>query len=44
VSARLDPAVLDWLKARGNGAGHLTLINDILLNVMEAELRVGGGK
>jgi uncharacterized protein (DUF4415 family) len=42
MSARLDPAVLQWLKAKGGDAGHLTLINDILLNVMEAEQRVRG--
>jgi uncharacterized protein (DUF4415 family) len=36
VSVRLDPAVLEWLK--GKGEGHLTRINDILANVMEAEL------
>lgn len=35
VSLRLDPTVLDWLKSKGDG--HLTLINDILLNLMEAE-------
>jgi uncharacterized protein (DUF4415 family) len=38
VSVRLDPQVLEWLKARG--PGHLTRINDILANVMEAERRV----
>lgn len=35
VSVRLDPQVLEWLKSKGHG--HLTRINDILLNVMEAE-------
>ena len=35
VSVRLDPEVLDWLKSKGGG--HLTRINDILTNVMEAE-------
>lgn len=35
VSVRLDPQVLDWLKSKGKG--HLTRINDILANVMEAE-------
>jgi uncharacterized protein (DUF4415 family) len=35
VSVRLDPQVLDWLKSKGGG--HLTRINDILTNVMEAE-------
>jgi uncharacterized protein (DUF4415 family) len=37
VSLRLDPRVLDWLKSKGQG--HLTRINDILINLMEAELR-----
>ena len=37
VSLRLDPKVLDWLKSKGEG--HLTRINDILLNLMEAEHR-----
>ena len=35
VSVRLDPQVLDWLKSKGEG--HLTRINDILLNLMDAE-------
>ncbi len=35
VSVRLDARVLDWLKAKGEG--HLTRINDILTNLMEAE-------
>lgn len=35
VSVRLDAAVLDWLRSKGEG--HLTRINDILTNVMEAE-------
>jgi uncharacterized protein (DUF4415 family) len=35
VSVRLDPVVLDWLKSKGEG--HLTRINDILTNLMEAE-------
>ena len=35
VSVRLDPKVLVWLKSKGEG--HLTRINDILLNLMEAE-------
>lgn len=39
VSVRLDPQVLDWLKAKGQG--HLTRINDILANLMEAEQRPG---
>ena len=32
VSVRLDPKVLDWLKSKGEG--HLTRINDILVNLM----------
>jgi uncharacterized protein (DUF4415 family) len=35
VSLHLDPRVLEWLKSKGKG--HLTRINDILLNLMEAE-------
>ncbi len=35
VSVRLNPKVLEWLKSKGSG--HLTRINDILANVMEAE-------
>jgi uncharacterized protein (DUF4415 family) len=35
VSVRVDPEVLDWLKSKGTG--HLTRINDILTNLMEAE-------
>ena len=42
VSVRLDPQVLDWLKSKGEG--HLTRINDILTNLMEAERRAGLGK
>ncbi len=38
VSVRLDPQVLKWLKSKGRG--HLTRINDILANVMEAERHV----
>ena len=37
VSVRLDPQVLAWLKSKG--AGHLTRINAILTNLMEAEGR-----
>ncbi len=39
VSVRLDERVLVWLKSKGRG--HLTLINDILANLMEAELKAG---
>ncbi len=35
VSVRLDSDVLVWLKSKGDG--HLTRINDILHNLMEAE-------
>ena len=38
VSVRLDPQVVEWLRAKGEG--HLTRINDILSNLMEAERRV----
>jgi uncharacterized protein (DUF4415 family) len=37
VSVRLDAQVLDWLRSKGEG--HLTRINDILTNLMEAEQR-----
>jgi uncharacterized protein (DUF4415 family) len=37
VSVRLDSRVVDWLKSKGEG--HLTRINDILVNLMEADLR-----
>ncbi|MGA2598576.1 MAG: BrnA antitoxin family protein [Bryobacteraceae bacterium] len=40
VSVRLDPRVLDWLKSKGEG--HLTRINDILMNLMEAERKSKG--
>lgn len=38
VSVRLEPRVLAWLKSKGGG--HLTRINDILRNIMEAEQRI----
>lgn len=38
VSVRLDPRIIEWLKSKGKG--HLTLINDILANLMEAEARI----
>jgi uncharacterized protein (DUF4415 family) len=37
VSVRIDAEVLAWLKSKGDG--HLTRINEILTNVMEAEQR-----
>jgi len=37
VSVRLDTEVLEWLRSKGGG--HLTRINDILANLMEAEQR-----
>ena len=42
VSVRLDPLVLEWLKSKGHG--HLTRINDILANLMEAEHRMDPGR
>jgi len=42
VSVRLDPQVLDWLRSKGQG--HLTRINDILTNLMEAERRTGSDR
>lgn len=42
VSVRLDARVFDWLKSKG--AGHLTRINDILTNLMEAEQRTRPGR
>ena len=42
VSVRLDPKVLDWLRSKGEG--HLTRINDILTNLMEAERRAGSAR
>jgi uncharacterized protein (DUF4415 family) len=42
VSVRLDPQVLAWLKSKGSG--HLTRVNDILANLMEAEQRVRPGR
>ena len=41
VIARLDAQVLNWLMSKGEG--HLTRINDILTNLMEAEQRVRPG-
>jgi uncharacterized protein (DUF4415 family) len=37
VSVRGDPRVVEWLKSKGKG--HLTRINDILTDLMEAERR-----
>jgi uncharacterized protein (DUF4415 family) len=42
VSVRLDGRVLAWLKSKGRG--HLTLVNDILANLMEAEQRADRGR
>ncbi len=42
VSVRLDAQVLDWLRSKGEG--HLTRINDILANLMEAERRTRPGR
>ena len=38
ISLRVRTDVLEWLKSKG--AGHLTRVNDILRNVMEAERRL----
>jgi uncharacterized protein (DUF4415 family) len=42
VSVRLDAQVLRWLKSKGGR--HLTRINDILTNLMEAEQRAQPGR
>jgi uncharacterized protein (DUF4415 family) len=42
VSVRLDPRVVEWLKSKGEG--HLTRINDILTNLMEAESKAQSGR
>jgi uncharacterized protein (DUF4415 family) len=42
VSIRLDSQVLDWLRSKGES--HLTRINNILSNLMEAEGRIGAGR
>ena len=42
MSVRLDPEVVEWLRSKGEG--HLTRINDILANLMEAERRTGTGR
>jgi uncharacterized protein (DUF4415 family) len=42
VSVRLDAQVLDWLRSKGEG--HLTRINDILTNLMEAEQQTRPGR
>jgi len=42
VSVRLDESVITWLKSKGKG--HLTLINDILANMMEAEKQALHGR
>ena len=38
TDVRLEPRVPAWLKSKGEG--HLTRINDILRNIMEAEQRI----
>ena len=42
VGERFDAEVLEWLRSKGEG--HLTRINGILTNLMEAERRMGRGK
>jgi uncharacterized protein (DUF4415 family) len=41
-SLRENGGRLDWLRSKGEG--HLTRINDILSNLMEAEGRIGAGR
>jgi uncharacterized protein (DUF4415 family) len=38
-SVQHEVQVLEWLRSKGEG--HLTRINDILTNLMEAERRIG---
>lgn len=38
ISLRMRNDVLEWLKSKG--PGHLTRVNDILTNLMEAERRL----
>jgi uncharacterized protein (DUF4415 family) len=40
ISFRVNNDVLEWLRSKG--PGHLTRINTILANVMQAERRVQG--
>ncbi|MGD0870921.1 MAG: BrnA antitoxin family protein [Bryobacteraceae bacterium] len=42
VSVRLDAQVLAWLRSKGGS--HLTRINGILTNLMEAEQRTRPGR
>lgn len=42
VSVRLDESVITWLRSKGKG--HLTFINDILANMMEAEKQALQGR
>ena len=42
VSVRLDARVLTWLRSKGEG--HLTRINDILTNLIEAEQQTRPGR
>jgi hypothetical protein len=48
ASQRVGKSAEAWLKAgyrlRSKGEGHLTRINDILINLMEAERRIGSGR
>ncbi len=39
---KVQRRVLEWLKSKGDG--HLTRINDILANLMEAERRAAQGR
>lgn len=39
TTVRLDADVLDWLKSKGEGHGHITRVNEILRSAMLADLR-----
>ncbi len=39
VNVRLDPKIVEWLKSKSEA--YPLRINDILMNVMEAELEAG---
>jgi uncharacterized protein (DUF4415 family) len=41
ISVRIDNDVLAWLRSKGEGRGHLSRINAILREHMEAERRAG---
>jgi uncharacterized protein (DUF4415 family) len=39
TTVRLDADVLDWLKSKGKGHGHITRVNEILRSAMLADLK-----